>query len=440
MSRPLGLALLAALLVAVLLSLSAGPALANHVQCGDVITQDTTLDSDLIDCPGDGIVIGAPNITLDLNGHTIDGAFYPGSQYLFPSGVLNQGHANVTIENGTLTHFYWGIHFTNGYTTDIGGWPPRITGAHEATVKRLTVTRSGTAIDITGEQNLLEDNRLEQGIRVNGDGSLIERNVAGEISADGGGNLMEHNVAGTLVVRDGTSNRLEHNVGSMIVYAFGTVIRENRGIRLLNVIGDYNIIEDNAAARRGIWFFTRSTHNQVRNNSIVESPYTAMLFYDSDSNLVENNRVLHPGESGIALAGSSDDNDILHNDVTEAFDNSEDVKYGAFDGSGIVVLGSNDNRIKGNTVFGNAADGIAVDRDATGTVLAENAANGNGDDGINVESAATTLTANLANRNVDLGIDAVPGVTDGGGNRAFHNGNPLQCLNVVCKTNGPRPK
>ena len=41
--------------------------------CGDVITQDTTLDSDLIDCPGDGVVIGASGITLDLAGHTIDG-------------------------------------------------------------------------------------------------------------------------------------------------------------------------------------------------------------------------------------------------------------------------------------------------------------------------------------------------------------------------------
>src|SRR5206468_10022926 len=143
-------------------------------------------------------------------------------------------------------------------------------------------------------------------------------------------------------------------------------IREDSGILLLNVIGDDNIIEDNASQRRGRWFYTRSDRNQVRNNSVVGNLYTAMLFYDSDNNLVENNRVLHPGEAGIALAGSSDDNDILHNDVTETFDNSEDVccvSYGAYDGSGIVVLGSKDNRIKGNTVFGNAADGIAVDRD-----------------------------------------------------------------------------
>ena len=55
-----------------LLALTAGQALANHVQCGDVITQDTTLDSDLR-CPNNGIVIGADDITLDLRGHTITG-------------------------------------------------------------------------------------------------------------------------------------------------------------------------------------------------------------------------------------------------------------------------------------------------------------------------------------------------------------------------------
>ena len=43
------------------------------MNCGDEITADTTLDSDLIDCPNNGIVIGADGVTLDLNGHTIDG-------------------------------------------------------------------------------------------------------------------------------------------------------------------------------------------------------------------------------------------------------------------------------------------------------------------------------------------------------------------------------
>ena len=40
--------------------------LAQHVKCGDTITQNTKLDSDLDNCIGNGVVIGAPNITLDL--------------------------------------------------------------------------------------------------------------------------------------------------------------------------------------------------------------------------------------------------------------------------------------------------------------------------------------------------------------------------------------
>ena len=54
---------------------------ATHVQCGDVITQDTTLDSDLVDCPGDEVVIGANEVTLDLGGHLVHAADAPQGQY-----------------------------------------------------------------------------------------------------------------------------------------------------------------------------------------------------------------------------------------------------------------------------------------------------------------------------------------------------------------------
>jgi hypothetical protein len=48
-----------------LVLLGTGPALAVHVNCGDVITTDTRLDSDL-QCPADGVVIGADDVKLDL--------------------------------------------------------------------------------------------------------------------------------------------------------------------------------------------------------------------------------------------------------------------------------------------------------------------------------------------------------------------------------------
>ncbi|HEV2810870.1 MAG TPA: hypothetical protein VGV93_10810, partial [Acidimicrobiales bacterium] len=49
-----------------------------RLNCGDVITQTTTLTADVGPCPGNGIIIGADNIMLNLNGHTISGTPGPG--------------------------------------------------------------------------------------------------------------------------------------------------------------------------------------------------------------------------------------------------------------------------------------------------------------------------------------------------------------------------
>ena len=94
---------LLAFAIAGFLAVGAGVTLANHVVCGQTITADTTLDFDLTNCPGDGIVIGAPNIELDLNGHTVDGM---GTG----EGIDNSaGHDGVEIEHGTITQFSIGV-------------------------------------------------------------------------------------------------------------------------------------------------------------------------------------------------------------------------------------------------------------------------------------------------------------------------------------------
>ena len=102
-----------------MLLVSGGQALANHVECGDVITQDTKLDSDLIDCPGDGLEIGADNVTLDLNGHTVDGDGDARPGLGCDTGIRNggfdncsrqdAGHGGVTIRNGTVREFAHGV-------------------------------------------------------------------------------------------------------------------------------------------------------------------------------------------------------------------------------------------------------------------------------------------------------------------------------------------
>lgn len=103
-----------ALVVAGVTALGAGPALASHVSCGDTITTDTTLDSDLVNCPNNGIVIGADNITLDLNGHTIDGDGTPVDPCpegeTCDVGVDNSaGHSGVTVQRGSVRQFSLGV-------------------------------------------------------------------------------------------------------------------------------------------------------------------------------------------------------------------------------------------------------------------------------------------------------------------------------------------
>ena len=90
----------------------AGATRSKPVACGDTITASVKLDHDLTDCPSNGIVIGADGITLDLNGHTIDGDdalqdCEPGADC--DLGVLNIGHRAVKIKGGAIGEFGVGL-------------------------------------------------------------------------------------------------------------------------------------------------------------------------------------------------------------------------------------------------------------------------------------------------------------------------------------------
>lgn len=100
----------------------------------------------------------------------------------------------------------------------------------------------------------------------------------------------------------------------------------------------------------------------------------------------------------------------------------------------------------GNVLRDNAVDlsgiGIAIGPEAGGvvldTVITGNVVTRAESDGIQLLGPSTglqtsTLTRNRANHNGEFGIVAVPGTTDGGGNRAAGSGNPVQCLNITCR-------
>src|SRR3954447_20692546 len=84
-------------------ALCATPAVANHMSCGDTITQDTTLDGDL-ECD-QGLTIGADDVTLDLGGYTIKGPGPGGGGY----GVYAENRSGIVIRDGTIAAFIDGV-------------------------------------------------------------------------------------------------------------------------------------------------------------------------------------------------------------------------------------------------------------------------------------------------------------------------------------------
>jgi hypothetical protein len=93
-----------------------------------------------------------------------------------------------------------------------------------------------------------------------------------------------------------------------------------------------------------------------------------------------------------------------------------------------------------STLLGNVGDGLFSD-DSSGVISASTASH-NGGSGVYIHddyggSVFNHVTNVLAEANGDWGIahDVLPPIPpyDGGGNRANHNGNPAQCLNIVCQ-------
>jgi len=106
-----GLTVTTALLVG---TVFAGTAAASHVACGQVINSDTRLDSDL-SCPGTGVIIGADNVTLDLNGHTLSGD--PNARAAAgedAAGVVFRMVSGSTVRDGTIRDFDAGIVIRGG--------------------------------------------------------------------------------------------------------------------------------------------------------------------------------------------------------------------------------------------------------------------------------------------------------------------------------------
>jgi parallel beta-helix repeat protein len=380
------IALAICLLAFPLASAAGGGALAQTAPlgCGDTITVDATLDRDLRDCPNNGIVIGADDITLDLNGHTISGDGKPfkacPEREICDVGVLNDGHDGVTVRNGSVGQFDSGV----------------LVGR----------ARANRVLDISSSQNTSFGFVVFRSAQILVRGSSGSRNIAPE--GDGMGLFESHHVR---IV----DNQFRRNPGPGIHVQAST-----------DTLIKGNLISHSSP---GILFggeerADRADRNQVRGNQFVGNAAGVLLGL-GNRNVIAHNRFSRDGD-GIAIEKARG-NLVAHNVILDA------RKSGIYLGLNDPPIGGGDNVVRRNVVRRSGADGFKVRSKDHHSLLIGNLARRSGDDGFDVESNSTKLVRNRAAGNDALGIEAVFGVIDGGGNLASGNGDPRQCVNVRCR-------
>lgn len=107
-------------------SVYVSPAAASHLACGSVVTEDTELDGDVGPCLGDGIIVGADNIVLNLNGYRIFGTPGPGNgdqagvRLTNRTGVSVIGRDRNSTVSGAVSAFDAGVVINGGLRNNVG--------------------------------------------------------------------------------------------------------------------------------------------------------------------------------------------------------------------------------------------------------------------------------------------------------------------------------
>jgi parallel beta-helix repeat protein len=332
----------------------AGAKAGAHVACGQLVTVSITLDSDL-NCTGDGLVVGASGITINLHGNTIDGDDGAGDVGIDNTG----GFDGVTIANGTLTDFAPGVRLVSTVgnrlarlevRSSLGTGVDVVGGDHTLIVESLFVDNGGIGITLRSQS---DDNRIE--------GNSVVGNVSEGIDVS----VSDRNVIARNEVTQNTQQGIE--IGD----SAGNVVDSNR------VFGNgaHGVFTSSVQG-------TRVTRNQIIGNA------EGVTLENSDSTHLEGNVVSGNADNGITVTGDSDQM-LVHANTT--------IGNGSH---GISVDSSTpDSLLAGNLAVGNAVDGI--ESDSPSSRFRHNTANANGDLGIDAEPGSTDLGFNHARANVD---------------------------------------
>lgn len=336
-----------------------GAAEAAHLGCGSVITANTTLDADIGPCAGDGIIIGADNITLNLNGHHIFGTPGPGDgnqagvRAPFRTGVSVVGNRRGSLPAGTIRDFDAGVFINGGGSNRIRDLVVRdnigpldsnallgdgiaVFHSSDNSITGNVVTNNGRfdGIGIYGlgsNNNEIRRNRVEDNIGI----SEAESPEVGPgvvphyINASGHGIIVSHFLDQPLGTDEGIYDNLVMN----------NTVRRNQGsgistVANINGVIVGNVVEDNAAFYYGNFYRLQGFYapssvigigvttgpgmnatptNVLVSNNVVNRNGIIGIHIDTSGNRIRDNQVFDNGAWGISIYFNALNNEILHN-------------------------------------------------------------------------------------------------------------------------------
>jgi parallel beta-helix repeat protein len=242
------------------------------VECGEVLTESLRVANNLRDCPGDGLVVGAPGITIDLGGHRIDGVSAVGS-----AGVDNSaGHDDVVIENGVLNEFEDGV---------------RLEGASGNTVRLLRAgSVLGAGIHLVGSSgNFLLQNQLSESDDF---GIHFEPGSNDNVVS---GNEVSGSQSSGLYIEDSSANQFLSNVVwandyGMEIFGSDHVLKGN----VAEANGDHGIVIDGSPTR-----------DLVKGNRSSGNDGNGIQVFGGSDNLLVGNTAHENGQHGIESDSSA---------------------------------------------------------------------------------------------------------------------------------------
>lgn len=337
------------------LAMTGGPAGAQAtLACGQVVTASTILTSDVGPCAGDGLILGADGITLDLNGHRIFGTPGEGDNV----GVNITDRTGVTVTGGEVTDFGAGIAIRRGSQNTV-----RQVFVHDNIGLLDGSGDYGDGIAIFGSpDNLLEANTVEHNGPFDGIGVFGPPSTGNRIE----GNTIARNNIARLGPEPGNFLNLDDGVnlgaglsGGSHTTVSNNVIIENgfNGINACSARGEPcytsdNVITGNLIQDNGFGDPTRPKEQTIFGDGIhvvaIRPPgLSPSDFFPPTRNLVTNNRVFHNAGDGISVGSSN--NEILDN---VALRNGSAIRHFYFDAQDISLNNDCDSNVWRGNRFG----------------------------------------------------------------------------------------